>query len=77
MALSSSKVSLNLFCFVLFMFFLIDGSFSQLSENFYAKKCPNVFKAVNSVVHSAVAREPRMGGSLLRLHFHDCFVNVN
>ncbi|GAU36230.1 hypothetical protein TSUD_214270 [Trifolium subterraneum] len=58
------------------MFFRYDGSSSaQLSENFYAKKCPNLFNIVNSVVHSAVAIEPRMGASLLRLHFHDCFVN--
>ena len=26
---------------------------------------------------SAVSNEPRMGASLLRLHFHDCFVNAS
>ncbi|KAF7153478.1 hypothetical protein RHSIM_Rhsim01G0241700 [Rhododendron simsii] len=30
---------------------------------------------VQSVVKSAVSKEKRMGASLLRLHFHDCFVN--
>ncbi|PWA81822.1 peroxidase 4 [Artemisia annua] len=30
---------------------------------------------VGSVIRSAVSREKRMGASLLRLHFHDCFVN--
>ncbi|WJX63733.1 peroxidase [Trifolium repens] len=75
MALSFSSKALLDFCFVLFMFLLIGSSSAQLSENFYAKKCPKLFNAVNSIVHNAVAKEPRMGGSLLRLHFHDCFVN--
>ncbi|KAL3653420.1 hypothetical protein CASFOL_003101 [Castilleja foliolosa] len=30
---------------------------------------------VRSIVKNAVAKEARMGASLLRLHFHDCFVN--
>jgi peroxidase len=76
MALSFSSKALLDFCFVLFMFLFIGSSSAQLSENFYAKKCPKLFNAVNSIVHNAVAKEPRMGGSLLRLHFHDCFVNV-
>ncbi|KAK7301602.1 hypothetical protein RJT34_12469 [Clitoria ternatea] len=50
-------------------------SSAQLSENFYNKKCPIVFKSVKSVVKSAVAKEPRIGASILRLFFHDCFVD--
>ncbi|PIN00170.1 Peroxidase [Handroanthus impetiginosus] len=49
-------------------------SSAQLSTNHYKKTCPNVFKVVKSVVKSAVGKEKRMGASLLRLHFHDCFV---
>uniref|UniRef100_A0A5B7BU80 Peroxidase n=1 Tax=Davidia involucrata TaxID=16924 RepID=A0A5B7BU80_DAVIN len=30
---------------------------------------------IRAVVKQAIQREPRMGASLLRLHFHDCFVN--
>ncbi|KAL2333051.1 hypothetical protein Fmac_014264 [Flemingia macrophylla] len=55
---------------------LLPGSSSaNLSKNFYSEKCPNVFKAVESVVKSAVAKEPRIGASILRLFFHDCFVD--
>ncbi|KAL0370746.1 UNVERIFIED_CONTAM: Peroxidase 4 [Sesamum angustifolium] len=50
------------------------SSSAQLSTDFYKKSCPNVFSVVNSVVKSAVQKEKRMGASLLRLHFHDCFV---
>ncbi|KAJ3680922.1 hypothetical protein LUZ60_015411 [Juncus effusus] len=59
------------------MFLVISFSIvsAQLSSNFYDKSCPGAFRAVKSVVRAAVAKELRMGASLLRLHFHDCFVN--
>ncbi|GLJ14579.1 hypothetical protein SUGI_0236100 [Cryptomeria japonica] len=37
--------------------------------------CLNVSSIVQAVVKQAIANESRMGASLLRLHFHDCFVN--
>lgn len=50
---------------------------AQLSVSFYANTCPTVFDTVRSGVRSAINREARMGASLLRLFFHDCFVNVS
>ncbi|KAG6478059.1 peroxidase N-like [Zingiber officinale] len=47
----------------------------QLSSDFYAQSCPNVLKVVRRQVLNAVKTEMRMAASLLRLHFHDCFVN--
>nr|XP_010938275.2 peroxidase P7-like [Elaeis guineensis] len=47
----------------------------QLCPDFYDHVCPQALPAIKAVVERAVARQPRMGGSLLRLHFHDCFVN--
>ncbi|XP_057781810.1 peroxidase N-like [Salvia miltiorrhiza] len=47
----------------------------QLSSDFYSKNCPNVLNIVRREVRSAVRNEMRMAASLLRLHFHDCFVN--
>eukprot|EP01018_Ginkgo_biloba_P015190 Gb_08055 [translate_table: standard] len=47
----------------------------QLSSTFYDKSCPQVLPTVRAAVGAAIAKEPRMGASLLRLHFHDCFVN--
>ncbi|GAA0144706.1 peroxidase [Lithospermum erythrorhizon] len=47
----------------------------QLSSDFYATTCPNLLKVVRKEVVSAIKNEIRMAASLLRLHFHDCFVN--
>ncbi|XP_058751947.1 cationic peroxidase 1-like [Vicia villosa] len=64
----------NTFCiFILFCFLAITSA--QLSPNFYATTCPKALSIINSAVCSAVSEEHRMGASLLRLHFHDCFVN--
>nr|ACU17608.1 unknown [Glycine max] len=58
------------------LFVLIWGSANaQLSTNFYYHSCPNLFSSVKSAVQSAISKETRMGASLLRLFFHDCFVN--
>jgi peroxidase len=56
---------------------LAHTSNAQLSPSFYAGRCPNLQSIVRSVMSQAVAREPRMGASILRLFFHDCFVNVH
>ncbi|KAH9314504.1 hypothetical protein KI387_023131, partial [Taxus chinensis] len=47
----------------------------QLSATFYATSCPRALAIVKAAVAQAVAKEKRMGASLVRLHFHDCFVN--
>lgn len=54
---------------------LATTTFSALTTNYYDYTCPNALSTIRSVVKTAVQRENRMGASLLRLHFHDCFVN--
>lgn len=49
---------------------------ANLNPNFYDRSCPKAIQIVKSVVANAVAKETRMAASLLRLHFHDCFVKV-
>ncbi|XP_004308969.1 PREDICTED: peroxidase P7-like [Fragaria vesca subsp. vesca] len=46
-----------------------------LTSEFYARSCPNLFSTVRPIVQSAIDKNPRMGACLLRLFFHDCFVN--
>ncbi|CAI0401714.1 unnamed protein product [Linum tenue] len=47
---------------------------AQLSANFYSSTCPNALSTIRSGIRTAVQRERRMAASLIRLHFHDCFV---
>ncbi|XP_027369042.1 cationic peroxidase 1-like [Abrus precatorius] len=54
--------------------FLIPN-FAQLTPDYYDKVCPQALPVIKSVVQQAIIRESRLGASLLRLHFHDCFVN--
>ncbi|ERN18014.1 peroxidase 40 [Amborella trichopoda] len=51
------------------------GGGSLLRENAYETSCPDAESIVFSWVENAAAQDPRMAASLLRLHFHDCFVN--
>ena len=50
---------------------------AQPSPDFYRNTCPFLHAAVRGAVTSAVAFDPRMGASLLRLFYLDCFVNVS
>ena len=47
-----------------------------LYPQFYDHSCPKAQEIVRSVMEKAVAREVRMAASIMRLHFHDCFVKV-
>ncbi|KVH97500.1 hypothetical protein Ccrd_000397 [Cynara cardunculus var. scolymus] len=41
---------------------------------FYNTTCPNALKTIRTTIRTAVSRERRMAALLIRLHFHDCFV---
>lgn len=47
-----------------------------LSPQFYQFSCPQANDIVMSVLEKAISKDMRMAASLLRLHFHDCFVQV-
>lgn len=42
----------------------------------YKDVCPEVEDIIFSWVQEAVMEDSRMAASLLRIHFHDCFVNA-
>ncbi|KAL8504933.1 hypothetical protein ACS0TY_016217 [Phlomoides rotata] len=60
---------------LIIIFALADAAFSHpLYPHFYDKTCPLALPTIKRVIEEAVQQEKRMGASLLRLHFHDCFV---
>jgi len=62
--------------FIFMLFFLTTACQAKLSSTFYHKSCPNAESAIRTAIRTAIARERRMAASLIRLHFHDCFVQV-
>ncbi|KAL9246914.1 hypothetical protein vseg_020393 [Gypsophila vaccaria] len=52
----------------------IGSSTQLLLPDFYRETCPWVENVVRFVVKSRVLKQPRVAAQLLRLHFHDCFV---
>ncbi|CAL5423514.1 unnamed protein product [Camellia sinensis] len=72
---SSSSSSSSLVVIILGVLVLLHESNAQLNSTFYSTTCPNVSSIVTNVVQQALQSDPRIGASLIRLHFHDCFVN--
>ncbi|KAJ4753847.1 Peroxidase [Rhynchospora pubera] len=72
MAISLSFLSTYLLLLVASFGVLAKG---LLDPHFYDKVCPQALPVIKSIVEDAIKQEGRMGASLLRLHFHDCFVN--
>jgi peroxidase len=55
---------------------LANAVHAQLSPSFYANTCPSLPIIVRANMIRALSREARLGASILRLFFHDCFVLV-
>ncbi|KAK2363517.1 Peroxidase 53 [Trifolium repens] len=70
-----------MFCSTLYSIFtviiliLLNPSNAQLNSTFYTNTCPNVSSIVRNVIQQALQNDSRIAASLIRLHFHDCFVN--
>lgn len=72
-----SRIQYFLVLFMITFATILSPTVAKLSSNYYNKVCPQALQIVESIVKQAIIHEPRMGASLLRLHFHDCFVNVS
>jgi peroxidase len=58
----------------LFLALLVNGGSADLTSTFYASTCSNASAIVKSTIQGAMASDSRIVASLIRLHFHDCFV---
>jgi peroxidase len=55
---------------------VLGSSFSEggLQTGFYSSTCPTAESVVLSTVQQSVQADPTLAAGLLRLHYHDCFV---
>ncbi|KAF3617891.1 Cationic peroxidase 2, partial [Capsicum annuum] len=64
---------------LVFFFFIISIVVPVLGQGglqigFYSSSCPNAESIVRSTVQAEFNKDPTIAAGLLRLHFHDCFV---
>jgi hypothetical protein len=52
------------------------GADSGLNMNYYLMSCPFVEPVVKNVVNRALDNDPTLAAALVRMHFHDCFIQV-
>ncbi|KAJ0963926.1 hypothetical protein J5N97_029048 [Dioscorea zingiberensis] len=67
----------HLHILLIFLFILLRSPpmHCQLDYSFYNLSCPGLTRVVRNGVWAAMRNETRIAASLLRMHFHDCFVN--
>ncbi|CAN0913233.1 Peroxidase 11 [Linum grandiflorum] len=61
---------------LVFFVFIISGRLiaGELTLDYYSETCPTVFEVVRKEMGCAVLSDPRNAAKVIRLHFHDCFV---
>ncbi|XP_010261744.1 PREDICTED: peroxidase 11-like isoform X2 [Nelumbo nucifera] len=65
---------LSFFFILSFFAFDLQATDPPLTLDYYASTCPTVLEIVRKEMECAVQSDPRNAASILRLHFHDCFV---
>lgn len=63
----------SVFLFILLCRLLCSAK-ADLQMDFYSKACPKAEKIVQDYVQQHISNAPSLAATLIRMHFHDCFV---
>ncbi|XVE74441.1 hypothetical protein DITRI_Ditri12bG0017700 [Diplodiscus trichospermus] len=72
--MTSLQFSMVLICFSIFSSTISASSDPPLTLDYYKSTCPTVFEIVKKEMECQVLSDPRNAAFIVRLHFHDCFV---
>lgn len=59
---------------IIFVISLIGSTHAELQLGYYTKNCPKAEQIVLKYVYEKIPHVPSLAAALIRLHFHDCFV---
>ncbi|KAI3700010.1 hypothetical protein L2E82_44623 [Cichorium intybus] len=72
--LLSSSICIHLLLLSFCHFTMLHATDPPLSVEYYKSTCPNAEAIVRKEMECAILSDPRNAAFILRLHFHDCFV---
>lgn len=61
---------------IIFVISLIGSTHAGLQLGYYTRSCPKAEQIVLKYVYEKIPHVPSLAAALIRLHFHDCFVQV-
>ncbi|KAF7031772.1 hypothetical protein CFC21_043048 [Triticum aestivum] len=77
MATVAAKLGVLMACALLLLAVGCQASpFWPLEVGFYHDKCPQAEAVVKGVMEKAISQNPGNGAAMIRMLFHDCFVEV-
>ncbi|KAF3325226.1 peroxidase 5-like protein [Carex littledalei] len=68
-------MTMNYYCLIFAILLSFPCAYGDLKPKFYEAKCPRVEDAIANAVATAEKNNPGICAGVIRLHFHDCFVN--
>lgn len=69
------EVVFSVLLVILITGFRVQGQ-GGLKTGFYSSSCPKAEEIIRATVEARFNKDPTIAAGLLRLHFHDCFVQV-
>ncbi|CAK9133537.1 unnamed protein product [Ilex paraguariensis] len=74
--MTSPELLSLIFFHLTLVFFVLDLANAQgLKVGFYQQTCPSAEAIIKNTTAQYISRAPSLAPALLRMHFHDCFVN--
>lgn len=68
--------AISYLCIAIVSVYLLGSASADLTLGFYSKSCPKAETIVQDYVNKHIPNAPSLAAALIRMNFHDCFVEV-